>query len=298
MGTKWHLSQWLSTHLASSSSSFVLVSRLRCHLLSLSLILVVISCHCCCPCIDCLLLHINISLIILIVDSHNMMHSPHHPLSLYPVVPFQCYHPSSSSLCNCLSCHCLPSKWFRCTSLSSLMSLVPRTSNWLLHWHGMPCWSSLSSFSSSLVLADVHRDFYWLLHSIDYWIIFAPHFPLFVPPASLMASLTVSLVIWKQHTGSSSIGNGMETARYPLNHQRCIVIRCVRLPTRQPSWPIINHSIIIPSTKDMLQSSSPSSFIRHPPPSFADKQEASIPLSSGWYDPCTVVPSTQFRRDF
>ena len=68
------------------------------------------SCHCCCPCIDCLLLHINISLIILIVDSHNMMHSPHHPLSLYPVVPFQCYHPSSSSLCNCLSCHCLPSK--------------------------------------------------------------------------------------------------------------------------------------------------------------------------------------------
>jgi hypothetical protein len=31
-----------------------------------------------------------------------------------------------------------------------------------------------------------------------------------------MASLKASLVIQKQHTGSSSIGNGMETARYPF----------------------------------------------------------------------------------
>ena len=244
--------------------------RPPCHHVSFFLVLVVISCHCCCPCIDCLLLHINISLIILIVDSHNMMHSPHHPLSLYPVVPFQCYHPSSSSLCNCLSCHCLPSKWFRCTSLSSLMSLVPRTSNWLLHWHGMPCWSSLSSFSSSLVLADVHRDFYWLLHSndylhsIDYWIIFAPHFPLFVPRRRPRWRP------WRRPWRHPLlfIGYGMKTARYPFElpaMHRDPVRAIIYTPSRH------HHDrssiiIMIPSTKNTLRSSSPSSFIRHPPP--------------------------------
>jgi hypothetical protein len=264
---------------------------------SFFLVLVVISCHCCCPCIDCLLLHINISLIILIVDSHNMMHSPHHPLSLYPVVPFQCYHPSSSSLCNCLSCHCLPSKWFRCTSLSSLMSLVPRTSNWLLHWHGMPCWSSLSSFSSSLVLADVHRDFYWLLHSndylhsIDYWIIFAPHFPLFVPRRRPRWRP------WRRPWRHPLlfIGYGMKTARYPFElpaMHRDPVRAIIYTPSRH------HHDrssiiIMIPSTKNTLRSSSPSSFIRRPPPQLLRQ------AGSGDYLVLRMIlPSTQFRRDF
>ena len=176
--------------------------------------------------------------------------------------------------------------------LSSLMSLVPCTSNWLLHWHSMPCWSSLSSFLilSSLVFADVHCVFYWWLHSIDYLILFAPLFPLFVPRRHpwRCSWWRRPLLFESSIPARWSIGYGNSLLSFSITSD-CIVIQCGDYLHAKPSslWPIINHSISIPSTKDILQSLSPSSFIRHPPPSFADKQEATIPSSSG----------NQLRRD-
>ena len=151
---------------------------------------------------------------------------------------------------------------------------------------------------SSLLISIVHR-LLWLLHNNIYhlWLLYNIH-PLFpsICTVPCWRPRGRPLLFWSGILARWSIGYGVASLLMHRESSACHYIHTTHKPS--PSWPIINHSIIIPSTKDMLQSSSPSSFIRHPPPSFADKQEASIPLSSGWYDPCTVVPSTQFRRDF
>ena len=251
---------WLS-----SLSTLVLFLRPCCHLLSLSSSLYWLLIVGCCPSLSFSLSHISYVFLIIrcpcFLSFLFTVVIPHHHLHYVIVCLF-----IVRRLNDFVAPHC--PRW----CLSSHVSLIDCCIGivCLVDTH-YPRFCHLSSSLMSIA-SSIDYSILLLLNNI------CPSFSSFcTTSASSMATLTASLVIWKQHTGSSI--HWVWYGNSPLSFWITSNASCVRLPTCQAVIIVTDHqsSIIIPSTKDTLRSSSPSSFVRHPPTQLPRKHEARSP---------------------